>query len=98
MTDAGLIAELRRNADAHFQGIPLARRVTGEQLSKAAERLTQLSEENERLRSLMVEAKQRLSYDAETFHDQGCWDREDACLAIMKRINATLDQGQKEGA
>ena len=45
----------------------------------------------------MVEAKQRLSYDAETFHDQGCWDREDACLAIMKRINAALAQGQKEG-
>lgn len=63
-----------------------------------ADRLTQLSEDNERLHSLMVEAKQQLSYDAETFHDQGCWDREDACLAIMQRINATLDQGQKEGA
>lgn len=46
--------------------------------------------EIERLRSLMIEAKQRLSYDAETFHDQGCWDREDACLAIMKRIDAAL--------
>ena len=62
-----------------------------------ADRLAQLSKDNERLRSLMVEAKQRLSYDAETFHDQGCWDREDACLAIMKRINAALAQGQKEG-
>lgn len=96
MTDAELIAELRRNADAHFQGIPLARRVTGEQLSKAAGRLAQLSEENERLRSLMVEAKQRLSYDADTFQDQGCWNRGGACLAIVERIDAALAQGQKE--
>ena len=97
MTDAELIARLRAAVDAHVMtGNGGMGRVEATRL--AADRLTQLSEDNERLRSLMVEAKQRLSYDAETFHDQGCWDREDACLAIMKRINAALAQGQREGA
>lgn len=95
MTDAELIAALEaldvpKMWQPPYSGI-------GKTAREAADRLTQLSEDNERLRSLMVEAKQRLSYDAETFHDQGCWDREDACLAIMKRINAALAQGQKEG-
>lgn len=91
MTDAELIDYLK---DSHKFTSSRTVRVA---LDCAADRLTQLSEENKRLRSLMVEAKQRLSYDAETFHDQGCWDREDACLAIMKRIDAALAQGQKEG-
>ncbi|WP_423209030.1 hypothetical protein E2976_17440 [Paracoccus yeei] len=96
MTDAELITRLRADVDAHVMtGNGGMKRV--EAIRLAADRLTQLSEDNERLRSLMVEAKQRLSYDADIFHDQGCWNCGDACLAIVERIDAALAQGQKVG-
>lgn len=45
MTDTReLVDELRHSANCHFAGHPLARRVTGEQLSKAADTITALSE------------------------------------------------------
>ncbi|ARC35499.1 hypothetical protein A6J80_03090 [Paracoccus yeei] len=69
MTDAELIARLRDDVKVHeMTGDGGMGRVEATRL--AADRLTQLSEENARLRSLMVEAKQRLSYDADIFHDQ----------------------------
>ncbi|WP_314188818.1 hypothetical protein [Paracoccus yeei] len=108
MTDAGLIAELRRNADAHFQGIPLARRVTGEQLSKAAERLTQLSEENDRLERRLsglheangktVDTANEQFHRANRYGSALQWIAEHGDDEARQRARATLDQGQKEGA
>ncbi len=54
-----------------------------------------LSDERAHADALMDDVRQRLSYDAETFHDQGAWDREDACLAIMKRID--LHRARRQG-
>lgn len=54
-----------------------------------------LTDERAHADALMDDVRQRLSYDAETFHDQGAWDREDACLAIMKRID--LHRARRQG-
>lgn len=65
-------------------------------LRAEVERLTAaLADERAHADALMDDVRQRLSYDAETFHDQGAWDREDACLAIMKRID--LHRARRQG-
>ena len=83
MTDAELIAELRRNSDAHFRGIPYDRRVTGEYLAVAADRLAQLSEA---LSDMIAVA------------DQDGWDKSfTGRQIIIRNARAALAQGQKEG-
>lgn len=65
-------------------------------LRAEVERLTAaLSDERAHADALLADARQRLAYDAETFHDQGAWDREDACLAIVKRID--LHRARRQG-
>lgn len=64
-------------------------------LARAVRAEAALSDERAHADALMDDVRQRLSYDAETFHDQGAWDREDACLAIMKRID--LHRARRQG-
>ncbi|WP_028711078.1 hypothetical protein [Paracoccus pantotrophus] len=79
-----LRAEVERLTDAHDS-------VCG----KLAGVIAALADERAHADALMDDIRQRLSYDAETFHDQGAWDREDACLAIMKRID--LHRARRQG-
>lgn len=81
MTDAELITRLRADVDAHVMtGNGGMKRV--EAIRLAADRLTQLSEDNERLRQALL-----LIADVETPQAQ---------LLFIAR--AALTQGQKEGA
>ena len=77
MTDAELIAHLRRTP-----GWPTLGKL-------AADRLTQLSEDNERLVEVLAEARSGLC--AHTGGPDG------ACAETIKRIDAAIAQGQKEG-
>lgn len=88
MTDAELITRLRADVDAHVMtGNGGMRRV--EAIRLAADRLTQLSEDNERLVEVLAEARSGLC--AHTGGPDG------ACAETIKRIDAAIAQGQKEG-
>ena len=81
MTDAELITRLRADVDAHvITGNGGMKRV--EAIRLAADRLTQLSEDNERLRQALL-----LIADVETPQAQ-----------VLFIARAALTQGQKEGA
>ena len=81
MTDAELITRLRADVDAHIMtGNGGMKRV--EAIRLAADRLTQLSEDNERLRQALL-----LIADVETPQAQ-----------VLFIARAALAQGQKEGA
>lgn len=80
MTDAELIARLRGGRIA----------MLGHEAMLAADRLTQLSEDNERLVEVLAEARSGLC--AHTGGPDG------ACAETIKRIDAAIAQGQKEGA
>lgn len=81
MTDAELITRLRADVDAHIMtGNGGMKRV--EAIRLAADRLTQLSEDNERLRQALL-----LIADVETPQAQ-----------VLFIARAALTQGQKEGA
>lgn len=81
MTDAELITRLRADVDAHIMtGNGGMKRV--EAICLAADRLTQLSEDNERLRQALL-----LIADVETPQAQ-----------VLFIARAALTQGQKEGA
>ena len=81
MTDAELITRLRADVDAHVMtGNGGMKRV--EAIRLAADRLTQLSEDNERLRQALL-----LIADVETPQAQ-----------VLFIARAALAQGQKEGA
>ena len=80
MTDAELITRLRADVDAHVMtGNGGMKRV--EAIRLAADRLTQLSEDNERLRQALL-----LIADVETPQAQ-----------VLFIARAALAQGQKEG-
>ncbi len=79
MTDAELIARLRGGRIA----------MLGHEAMLAADRLTQLSEDNERLVEVLAEARSGLC--AHTGGPDG------ACAETIKRIDAAIAQGQKEG-
>ena len=72
MTDTReLVDELRHNAKCHFDGYPLARRVTGEHLSKAADTITALSERVRVVEAALLKASGALDdiWDGEPEYD-----------------------------
>lgn len=94
MTDAELITRLRADVDAHvITGNGGMKRV--EAIRLAADRLTQLSEDNERLR----QALRLLIYEIthlSPMEDDGSHRCKVSAVAL-KEARAALDEGQKEG-
>lgn len=96
-----LIKRLRNVTEGDAYALPWT---FGETCREAADALEARKRENEALREAadrkdeaLREARQRLSYDAELFHDQGCCDRESACLDAMRRIEAALSGHTEKG-
>ncbi|QRZ14745.1 hypothetical protein JWJ88_17420 [Paracoccus methylovorus] len=95
MGEAAALKEMDRSEYAAAASLDSERQANA-MLTEALERTeAALADERAHADALMDDVRQRLSYDAETFHDQGAWDREDACLAIMKRID--LHRARRQG-